>query len=116
MRPFIEIPPDRWPEGHDTVTSIRVRVLKNDAFLVQVFAEPNGYYRLSVNAVKQRFGVWKDGITWDQLQEIKRLTGYGDLCAVEIYPPDEHLVNVANLRHLWIVPEPPFMWKKDSPI
>ena len=112
MQPFTEIPPETWPDVGSGGASIRIKAFRNDAFLVQVFAEPNGYYRLSVNAVKQRFGVWKDGITWDQLQEIKRLVGYGNLCAVEIYPPDEHLVNVANLRHLWIVPDPPFMWRK----
>ena len=112
MKVFAEIPPERWPKTGEIPGTTRIKVFLNDTFLVQIFSEANGFYRLSVNVTKQRFGVWKDGITWDQLQEIKRLVGYGNLCAVEIYPPDEHLVNVANFRHLWIVPEPPFMWRK----
>jgi hypothetical protein len=110
MMPFTEIPKDKWPDvGPER--AVRERALRNDTFLVQVFTEANGMSRMSVNVVKQRHGVWVDGITWDQLQEIKRLIGYGNLCAVEIYPPDQHVVRVANMRHLWLLADPPpFMW------
>ena len=57
-------------------------------------------------------GRWKDDITWDELQEIKRQAGYGNQMAVEIYPDDLDIVNVANMRHLWILDEPlPIGWK-----
>ncbi|EOG1815585.1 hypothetical protein ACK3RA_000943 [Enterobacter hormaechei] len=49
----------------------------------------------------------------DALQEIKSAVGYGDRDAVEIYPRDSDVVNVANMRHLWITPEPiAFAWRK----
>lgn len=49
-------------------------------------------------------------ITWDDLQRLKSEAGYGHLTAVEIYPPDKRVVNVANMRHLFIVDAPEFMW------
>lgn len=57
-----------------------------------------------------RDGNWIDGITWDELMEIKRQCGFGDRLAVEIYPPDEHIVNVANMRHLFICNEINVPW------
>lgn len=55
----------------------------------------------------------QDGISWDALQEIKGAVGYADRDAVEIYPRDADVVNVANMRHLWITPEPiAFAWRK----
>ena len=33
--------------------------------------------------------------------------------AVEVFPADDQVVNVANMRHLWVLPEPlPFAWEK----
>lgn len=46
--------------------------------------------------------------------QVKRLVGYADKCAIEIYPPDQDIVNVANMRHLWVVDMPDFAWKKDK--
>lgn len=48
------------------------------------------------------------------LQHLRTEAGYADRCAVEIYPPDQDIVNVANMRHLWIVEMPDFAWKKDK--
>jgi len=54
---------------------------------------------------------WVDGITWDDLQRLKREAGYGDREAVEVYPPAACVVNEANIRHLWILPSRmPFSW------
>ena len=58
----------------------------------------------------QNDGRWKDGITWDELLRIKSEIGFGDLWAVECFPPDADVVNVANVSHLWIVPAPNFGW------
>lgn len=89
-------------------------VYKSSEFLVQIFNLDNEPTRLTVNKVKRKGNGWADGITWDQLMQIKRLLGYADMCAVEIYPPDRDIVNVANMRHLWIVDMPDFAWKKDK--
>lgn len=51
-----------------------------------------------------------DGITWDDLMAIKRAVGRGSYWAVEIYPPDDQVHNVANMRHLWVVERPDFAW------
>ncbi|MEA3715886.1 hypothetical protein VBL48_16495 [Enterobacter hormaechei] len=87
----------------------------NSYFLVQEFQEGNGVIRLSVNTTSiASSGRWKDGISWDALQEIKSAVGYGDRDAVEIYPRNSDVVNVANMRHLWITPEPiSFAWRKE---
>lgn len=47
---------------------------------------------------------------------MKAEIGRGDLFAVEIFPPDVDIVNIANMRHLWVVPAEmvPFAWKGDA--
>ena len=47
----------------------------------------------------------KDGITWDQLQQIKDEHLGPEVAAVEFYPPATNVVNELNMRHLWEVPE-----------
>jgi hypothetical protein len=56
----------------------------------------------------------RDGIGWDDLQRLKGEAGYGEYCAVEIYPPDADVVNVANMRHLFILKSPPAMMWRDA--
>ena len=47
------------------------------------------------------------------MQAIKREVGLGDYMGVEIYPAERDVVNVANMRHLWVLRDPlPFGWKK----
>lgn len=100
----------QWPKDGDRT---RQRVLVSRDFLAQVFVE-EGVLRLTVSRTKMRpDGRWEDGITWDELMQVKREAGYGNVFAVEIYPADASVVNVANMRHLWLLPEaPPFAWKK----
>lgn len=63
--------------------------------------------RMTVNRVVFRTnGSVDDGITWDDLQRLKREIGRGEMYAVEVYPRDSDLVNVANMRHLWLFAEP----------
>lgn len=47
----------------------------------------------------------KDGIPWDDLQEIKNEVFGPEATAVEIYPPQPEVVDEVNMRHLWLVPE-----------
>lgn len=99
------IPASAWPaKPYDPS---RVEVWISQKYLVQVFNEDGGIVRLSVNRTMPRLnGGWMENITWDELQDIKRDIGRGDSYAVEVYPRDGDVVNVANMRHLWILPEP----------
>lgn len=94
---------EQWPNDDD---SRRTAVWISRRYLVQEFDETDGTIRLSVCRTQiGNDGHWRDGLTWDELQDIKRQCGYGDRCAIEIYPADGNLVNIANMRHLWIAPE-----------
>lgn len=67
--------------------------------------------RLSISRVTlQKDGHWEQNLTWDELMEVKRQVGFADWWAVEIYPRDEDIVNVANMRHLWLLARPLFGW------
>lgn len=107
---LVEIPREAWPNENPRGC---FRVLRNRRFLVQVYRD-KGHIRLSVTRTEwdERVGRFRDDISWDHLQQLKREAGYGDQCAVEIYPPDEEIVNVANMRHIFLVPEPDFMWRR----
>jgi hypothetical protein len=88
-----------------------LRAWASRTLLVQLF-DNDGTLRLSINRAEiDNNGMWRDGITWDELQSAKSEIGYGDHWAVEIYPPNDKVVNVANIRHLWILPHAPeFGW------
>lgn len=92
-----------------------VELWRSARFLVQVYRPEKGAQRISVNrtAIDTVTGRWLDGISWEDLQRIKREIGRGELDAVEIYPPDTDMVNVANMRHLWILEYSlPYAWRK----
>lgn len=110
------VPRDQWPD--EGPNSNRIEVWISSKILVQAFDEGDEITRLSINrTVISPDGDWVDGLTWDELQEIKRQAGRGDRWAVEIYPSDQEIVNVANMRHLWLLPEPPsFGWRKLDPV
>lgn len=108
---FTEIPiPEKIQKDKKVIKALRTR-----DYLVQI-TEDNGYTRLSVSCVQVKdTGDWMDGITWDTLFWIKKELGFGDYEAVEVYPKDQDLVNVANIRHLFILKEPlPFIWRKKT--
>lgn len=113
MNPLIEVPKKEWVILGE---NIPLKVWKNDQFLVQLRQDGN-FKRFSINRTEiETLGInplWKDGISWDDLQWIKDSIGYKDHWAVEIYPPFDEIVNVANMRHLWLLPEPPiYGWHK----
>ncbi len=107
-----KVPIGQWPPDPFSSGTVRVDLLRSRTFIVQVFVE-KGFTRLSVNRADwdERQNRFREDITWDDLQRIKREAGYGDMCAVELFPPDDEVVNVANMRHLWLVPSPIFMWR-----
>lgn len=92
------------------------KVFRTRDHLIQIYREATGHIRISVNKVAVfDNGDWEDGISWDTLMWVKKQLGYGDCHAVEVYPREEDVVNVANIRHLFILEEPlPFIWRKND--
>lgn len=92
-----------------------IRAWRSKDFLCQLAECASGYLRLSINrtVVDVTNRRWRDGITWDELMRVKRECGYGEWFAVELFPADDDEVNVANIRHLWLLREPPpYAWRK----
>lgn len=113
----IRMPRHQWP--YDDADN-RVAVWRCKFYLIQEFDESTAdggikdVIRLSINrTLLNDDGMWRDDISWDDLQWIKNCIGYGDRFAVEIYPAEHEVVNVANMRHLWVLPYPPsYVWRK----
>jgi hypothetical protein len=107
-----EIPRWEWPAAAPPDPK-RMRIFQSRDLLVQEFFEGDQIVRLSVNVVRLRGdGRWEDGITWDRLQAVKDALGYAERDAVEVFPAQRDLVNVANMRHLWVLPyRLPFAWR-----
>ena len=109
------VPREEW--GHPQYDDgKRLEVWRSRNFLVQVIDEGELGVRLTVNRTAMRpDGEWEDAITWDELQAIKREIGYGDYYAIEVYPKDADLVDLANMRHLWVPLEDlPYGWFRRS--
>lgn len=107
------VPRNEWPLEFQRWPILRV--WRSRDFLVQEYAEAAPVLvRLSVlrTTLDWKSGRWVDGITWDELQGIKAECGYADYDALELYPKAVDVVNVANLRHLWVMREPVvFAWR-----
>lgn len=106
---FVKVPKRRWPSQRPGLTEVYI----SSEFLVQQLDEGDGVIRLSIcrTAMDSSNGRWVDGISWDELQRIKSQVGFGDKCAVEVFPEDSNVVNVANMRHLFVLPDrPSFVW------
>lgn len=108
-----KIPRHEWPNP----SAPQLEVWRSRDFLVQVFTGSGPCKcRLSINRTTlDKAGRWVEGISWDELQRLKRECGFANFDAVEVYPRDRDVVNVANMRHLWVLHEPlPFAWR-DAP-
>lgn len=88
-------------------------VWRSNRFLVQLFEPERGAQRITIcrTMVDIVTGEWIDGITWQEIQDIKRGIGFGDREAVEVFPSDRDVVNVANMRHIWLVDPLAFTWR-----
>lgn len=42
--------------------------------------------------------------SWDELQRVKNEIAGPERLAVEFYPPQANVINLENLRHLWVLP------------
>jgi hypothetical protein len=105
-----EVPRWHWPNPN----APQLRVLRSRDFLVQEFAAPSpAVVRLSISRTVIDGDRWQDNIAWEDLQRLKHECGYANSDAVEVFPADADVVNVANMRHLWVLAEPvPFAWRK----
>lgn len=107
------IPREQWPVTPFVEAAERFALWRSRKFLVQGFREVTGMVRLSVNRTEwdERKKRFRGDIAWDDLQRLKGEAGYPDAAAVEVFPPDDRVVNVANMRHLWILPDvPAWIW------
>lgn len=101
------VDPSEWPPQPTTGPPV-IKVWRSRSWVVLVFALDAGASRVSVRRTSER-----DGITWDELQAIKSEIGCGDYWALEVYPPDGEVVDLAPMRHLWLVPSAPaWAWRK----
>jgi len=98
------VPESSWPPYSPANAGKMVMVFRSSEFLAQVFDEAGGT-RISVTRTRLNGrGDWDDGIHWDEMMKVKRECGFGEVSFVEMYPPDADAVNVANMRHLWLMP------------
>lgn len=111
------IPREEWSAIAASMNPRPEAVWRSAYFLVMLFQD-RGWTRLSVCRT-QVTGLdlgggplWRDNITWDELMQCKAGAGFRGDWAVEVYPPEDEVVNVANMRHLWIIPEPKYGWKR----
>lgn len=110
------IPRTNWPDTIAVHAAAPVAVWRSRNFLVQQFAAPApAVARLSILRTVIDGDRWADGTTWDELQRLKAEAGFPDAWAVEVYPAAAEVVNVANIRHLWLLPAAPeFAWRRRS--
>lgn len=99
---------DQWPPG--PWDPVPIEVWASRTWIVLVFTEVSETvtHRISVRRADGRAD-----ITWNDLLAIKDDIGYGTSWAVEIFPPVRHLVDDANMRHLWLLrAEPDYGWRR----
>lgn len=116
-----EISPARIAETYPNAKHPPTHVWQSCKYLVQLFDEQPFQWietrRMTVcRTTLGDDGRWQDGLSWDELQDIKREIGFGDWYGLEIYPRDVDVVNVANMRHLWLLAVPLDLgWFKSTP-
>lgn len=108
--------PKNWPEHMTTTPRPNfIEVWRSREFLVQVFSsdDPSVVVRLSINRSALCGNEWQDNISWEVLQRLKSECGYALHDALEVFPSSRDVVNVANMRHLWVMRNPvSFAWRK----
>ncbi len=105
-RDMREVSRESWP-FMPGMESEPLRVWQSKDYLAVLYRQRiDGQVRLTVNSTRRNGKSWRDGITWDELQRIKQET-LGDVWCVEVYPPEPEVVNVSNMRHLWVLDEAP---------
>lgn len=100
----------------DGITEIWV----SNSFRLAVFVHADGTEQLNIHRthIDHENDAWKDGITWDEMMELKRQCGRGERDFFEWFPRDSNIVNNGNFRHLWLANEdgkiPAFLFEKKT--
>lgn len=95
--------------------TLPIKVWQSKDYLAVLYEQrADGMRRLTVNSTRRTANRkrksdtdWRDGITWDELQRIKNETLGPDVWCVEVYPAQDDVVDVSNMRHLWPLDEAP---------
>lgn len=105
-----QVPREKWPAQQPG--AVAIEVWRSQKWLVILYLEKSDCVRMTVNRAElDNRGKWAAEITWDELQQLKREIGRGETWMVECYPPDSKVVNVANMRHLWLLEsQPAYGW------
>lgn len=113
-RKMVAIPATKWPFMPAWESVPRAVWRSRDYLAVLYEQRADGMHRLTVNSVRRGMSKrpgqdtdWRDGITWDELQRVKNECLGEDVWCVEVYPAQDKLVDVNNMRHLWVLDEPP---------
>jgi hypothetical protein len=111
-----EVVLDDWPDDVKAVAWDKrpLRAWRSRRFVAMLFEEGgNRPTRLTVHRTwLDDRGRFEGGITWDELMAVKRECGFGSLDALEFYPADDVVVDVQNMRHLWLVSTPhQWVWR-----
>ncbi len=109
---LVHMPQDEWPPG---MSPKLLAVMRSRDYLVQIFDEQKPVLvRLTINRCAiTPAGGWQEDIPWVDLQRLKSEAGYGEFDAVEVFPNDIDVVNVASMRHIFVMAEPlSFAWRK----
>jgi hypothetical protein len=106
-----EIPRARWPVHYLNDPSAPTKVYESSRYLAQLYdaggLEGRAAMRLSICRVTLKDdGRWEEDLQWSELMQVKRECDFGDWYAMEVYPADADIVDVANMRHLWILATP----------
>lgn len=109
--------PKDWPELAADHPAPPDEVWRSRAYLVQIrYLDPSAHGGAAEHLSIRRT-IHGAPLTWDEIQVIKRDVGRGDRAAVEVYPEDAHLIDQAEMRHLWILTErPAFAWRRAQPL
>lgn len=118
-RKMVEIPvPEDQARASAAVSGdLPIKLWASRDFMATLYKDyPSTYPRLTIHRTEtdRQTGTYRDGITWDELQRIKRECGFGNAWAVENFPSDDQVVGVQAIRHLWLLDQaPPFAWTEE---
>lgn len=110
----MELDPDKVEATRKISGDVAVAFWQSRDFYATLYVDSGSPYpRLTVHRTEtdRQTGTWRDGITWDELQAVKRQCGMAEQWALEVYPADSEIVGMKAVRHLWFVKEAPdFAW------
>lgn len=109
---LVRVEGDWYHEGYD-LTGFK-EVWYSKRYRVMVFLHSDGIERLSVLKLEidPKTGEFSDDIKWREFQDIKRQCGRGNKRYVEVFPPDDEIMDFGCHRHLWLDVHERDIWSK----